>query len=58
MLRRGWWRGLQAAHGLNHDEVSAPVSKYATLRALPALAADQDLAVEQPDSKRHVSVVY
>ncbi|KAK9822062.1 hypothetical protein WJX74_004518 [Apatococcus lobatus] len=44
-------KGFRQKEGVDFNEVFAPVSKYATLRALLAVAAVEDLEVQQVDIK-------
>jgi hypothetical protein len=44
-------KGFRQKHGVDYEEVFAPVSRHATVRALLAVAASRDLEVEQLDIK-------
>jgi hypothetical protein len=44
-------KGFKQKHGVDYEEMFAPVSRHATVRALLALAASIDLEVEQIDVK-------
>ena len=44
-------KGFRQKEGVDFDEVFAPVNKYATLRALMAVAAVEDMEVHQLDIK-------
>jgi Reverse transcriptase (RNA-dependent DNA polymerase) len=44
-------RGVRQQEGVDFDEVFAPMSKYATLQALLATVAVQDLELHQLDIK-------
>lgn len=44
-------KGYRQIEGIDYDEVFAPVSKYATLRAVCAIAAARDYEIHQVDIK-------
>jgi hypothetical protein len=44
-------KGFRQREGIDYEEVFAPVSKYVTVRAMLALAAAEDLEIDQLDIK-------